>query len=186
MIRACAERSETWISDGIIQSYCKLHAIGCAHSVEAWRGNELAGGLYGVALGGAFLLLGAALVHWDFAALFAAVLLGLLLVLLPESVAARRRGASVLATPSGGVARVLGGAVLGAGLLLLLSPGTPQQPGGNRSSFRGKLHIFAPLFHFGVLGPVAAGGAVAMAVPARPRRWRSAAPTCSGSSVATP
>ena len=127
------------------------------------------------ALGGAFLLLGAALVHWDFAALFAAVLLGLLLVLLPESVAARRRGASVLATPSGGVARVLGGAVLGAGLLLLLSPGTPQQPGGNRSSFRGKLHIFAPLFHFGVLGPVAAGGAVAMAVPARPRRWRSAA-----------
>ena len=60
VIRACAESerepgdSGTWISDEIIDSYCALHELGYAHSVEAWSGNELAGGLYGVALGGAF------------------------------------------------------------------------------------------------------------------------------------
>jgi len=53
-IRACADRTETWISEEIIQSYLELHRLGFAHSVEAWRGGELAGGLYGVALNGAF------------------------------------------------------------------------------------------------------------------------------------
>lgn len=54
VMRQCADRSETWISEDIIASYCTLHRAGFAHSVEAWRGDELAGGLYGVALGGAF------------------------------------------------------------------------------------------------------------------------------------
>lgn len=55
VIRACAERAEgTWISTEIIESYCQLHREGHAHSVEAWLGGELAGGLYGVHLGGAF------------------------------------------------------------------------------------------------------------------------------------
>ena len=54
VMRACAARAETWISKEIIESYCELHRLGHAHSVEAWRGGELAGGLYGVALGGAF------------------------------------------------------------------------------------------------------------------------------------
>jgi len=54
VIRACADRPETWISEVIIQSYLVLHRLGYAHSVEAWNGEELAGGLYGVALGGAF------------------------------------------------------------------------------------------------------------------------------------
>jgi leucyl/phenylalanyl-tRNA--protein transferase len=44
----------TWISPEIIESYTALHARGLAHSVEAWREGRLAGGLYGVALGGAF------------------------------------------------------------------------------------------------------------------------------------
>ena len=127
------------------------------------------------AMGGALLLLGAVLVHWDFAALFAAILLGLAVVLLPESAMARRRGVSIASTPSGRVARVLGGAVAGAGLLLLLAPGTPQSPGGNRASFRKKFHIFEPLFHFGVLGPVAAGGVIATALPTRARRLRALA-----------
>jgi leucyl/phenylalanyl-tRNA--protein transferase len=54
VIRACADRPETWISDEIVRAYEALHALGLAHSVEAWRGGELAGGLYGVALGGAY------------------------------------------------------------------------------------------------------------------------------------
>lgn len=54
VMRACAERSETWISEEIIASYLNLHQLGYAHSVEAWREGQLAGGLYGVALDGAF------------------------------------------------------------------------------------------------------------------------------------
>jgi leucyl/phenylalanyl-tRNA--protein transferase len=57
VMRACAERREpegTWIDDEILESYCALHDAGHAHSVEAWQGERLVGGLYGVALGGAF------------------------------------------------------------------------------------------------------------------------------------
>jgi len=54
VIRACARREETWINDEIVTSYENLHAIGHAHSVEAWQKGKLAGGLYGVAIGGAF------------------------------------------------------------------------------------------------------------------------------------
>ena len=44
----------TWITTEIIESYGALHARGLAHSVEVWRDGRLAGGLYGVSLGGAF------------------------------------------------------------------------------------------------------------------------------------
>ncbi len=54
VIRACAERPETWISDEVIAVYTALHRRGDAHSVEVWRGPMLVGGLYGVAIGGAF------------------------------------------------------------------------------------------------------------------------------------
>ncbi len=54
VIRACAAREDTWINDEIIASYTRLHELGHAHSVEAWSANELVGGLYGVAIGGAF------------------------------------------------------------------------------------------------------------------------------------
>ncbi len=50
----CANRKETWISQQFIRVYSDLNQQGFAHSVEVWRGEELAGGLYGVALGGAF------------------------------------------------------------------------------------------------------------------------------------
>lgn len=50
----CADRGETWINSEIIESYTRLHRLGHAHSVEAWQDGRLAGGLYGVALGGAF------------------------------------------------------------------------------------------------------------------------------------
>jgi leucyl/phenylalanyl-tRNA--protein transferase len=44
----------TWITPGMQQAYLDLHRAGFAHSVEAWRGGQLRGGLYGVSLGGAF------------------------------------------------------------------------------------------------------------------------------------
>ena len=56
VMRACAADREdgTWISEEIIESYVALHQLGMAHSIEAWRDGKLAGGLYGVHLGGAF------------------------------------------------------------------------------------------------------------------------------------
>jgi leucyl/phenylalanyl-tRNA--protein transferase len=59
VIRACADADRaddggTWIDQEIFDSYCALHEAGYAHSLEAWLGDRLAGGLYGVALGGAF------------------------------------------------------------------------------------------------------------------------------------
>lgn len=51
---SCAQRRETWIDDTIIESYCQLHELGHAHSVECWDADGLQGGLYGVALGKAF------------------------------------------------------------------------------------------------------------------------------------
>ncbi|MBN1672478.1 MAG: leucyl/phenylalanyl-tRNA--protein transferase [Kiritimatiellae bacterium] len=44
----------TWITAGMREAYCRLHEAGYAHSVEAWSGDALAGGLYGVSLGRCF------------------------------------------------------------------------------------------------------------------------------------
>lgn len=54
VMRGCAERAETWINEDILASYTELHRLGFAHSVETWKDEKLAGGLYGVAIGGAF------------------------------------------------------------------------------------------------------------------------------------
>ena len=54
VIDACAAREETWINGTIRGLYLGLHRIGHAHSIEVWIEGELAGGLYGVRLGGAF------------------------------------------------------------------------------------------------------------------------------------
>jgi len=54
VIARCAERPETWINNGIEESYRDLHARGHAHSVEVWLEGELVGGLYGVRLASAF------------------------------------------------------------------------------------------------------------------------------------
>jgi leucyl/phenylalanyl-tRNA--protein transferase len=56
VLEACADpsRSGGWIDDAITAAYTELHRLGWAHSVEAWRDGRLAGGLYGVAIGGLF------------------------------------------------------------------------------------------------------------------------------------
>jgi len=47
-------QERTWISESMVAAYCALHELGFAHSVEAWLDDKLVGGLYGVAIGGAF------------------------------------------------------------------------------------------------------------------------------------
>ncbi len=59
VIRRCAEKTRpdqdgTWITPEMVAAYERLHALGYAHSFEAWKGEALAGGLYGVSLGAAF------------------------------------------------------------------------------------------------------------------------------------
>ena len=58
VIAECAaetkDREDTWINDEIKEVYCELHHLGIAHSIECYEGEELVGGLYGVAVGGVF------------------------------------------------------------------------------------------------------------------------------------
>lgn len=59
VIKACSAvprrgQDSTWITDDMIAAYEELHAAGFAHSVEVWQGEELVGGLYGIALGRVF------------------------------------------------------------------------------------------------------------------------------------
>jgi len=54
VMQACAAREETWITEVLAESYYLLFESSHAHSVEVWRDGKLAGGLYGVSIGGAF------------------------------------------------------------------------------------------------------------------------------------
>jgi leucyl/phenylalanyl-tRNA--protein transferase len=56
VVTGCADprRQGAWIDDDILTAYTELHRLGWAHSVEAWSDGELAGGLYGLAIGGLF------------------------------------------------------------------------------------------------------------------------------------
>jgi leucyl/phenylalanyl-tRNA--protein transferase len=56
VVRGCAHRPNdgVWITPDMIAAYTRLHEIGHAHSVEVWREGELAGGVYGVTVGGLF------------------------------------------------------------------------------------------------------------------------------------
>jgi leucyl/phenylalanyl-tRNA--protein transferase len=54
VIRGCAAREKTWISEKLIEAYIRLQKKGHIHTIETWRANELVGGLYGVTFRGAF------------------------------------------------------------------------------------------------------------------------------------
>jgi leucyl/phenylalanyl-tRNA---protein transferase len=59
VIEACADKERpaqrgTWITEDMVEGYCALHDEGFAHSFEAWRGDVLVGGLYGVSFGSVF------------------------------------------------------------------------------------------------------------------------------------
>ena len=54
VMRACADRDDTWITEEFISAYCRIHKLGFAHSVEVWRNEQLVGGTYGVCIRSAF------------------------------------------------------------------------------------------------------------------------------------
>ncbi|GBD89258.1 leucyl/phenylalanyl-tRNA--protein transferase [bacterium BMS3Abin03] len=54
VVKGCADRETTWISEDLIRAYRRLHKRGHAHSVETWKDGKLIGGLYGVTFRGAF------------------------------------------------------------------------------------------------------------------------------------
>jgi leucyl/phenylalanyl-tRNA--protein transferase len=54
VMRACADRPDTWMTEELLQAYVDLHRLRHAHSVEVWQDEVLVGGLYGVSIGGAF------------------------------------------------------------------------------------------------------------------------------------
>ena len=55
VVEGCADRDTTWISDELKQVYWELYQTGWAYSFETWQGNELAGGVLGLVIGGAFI-----------------------------------------------------------------------------------------------------------------------------------
>ncbi len=55
VVEGCADRAETWISEDLKNIYHLLHQAGWAHSFETWQGDRLAGGILGIAIGGAFI-----------------------------------------------------------------------------------------------------------------------------------
>jgi leucyl/phenylalanyl-tRNA--protein transferase len=55
VIGGCAARDETWITPDVVRVYTQLYELGFAHSVEAFQDERLAGGIYGVSIGGAFM-----------------------------------------------------------------------------------------------------------------------------------
>jgi leucyl/phenylalanyl-tRNA--protein transferase len=55
VVEGCADRDTTWISQELKELYHLLHRAGWAHSFETWQGDRLAGGILGIAIGGAFI-----------------------------------------------------------------------------------------------------------------------------------
>jgi len=55
VVEGCADRETTWISEDLKAVYWSLHQEGWAHSFETWQGDELAGGILGIVIGGAFI-----------------------------------------------------------------------------------------------------------------------------------
>lgn len=54
VVRSCRRPADNWISEEIVRAYTQVHHEGWAHSCEVWRGDELVGGTYGLALGACF------------------------------------------------------------------------------------------------------------------------------------
>ncbi|MGA8263365.1 MAG: leucyl/phenylalanyl-tRNA--protein transferase [Ignavibacteriaceae bacterium] len=54
IVKGCADRNETWISDRLIRAYTELQKRGFVHTVETWQNGKLVGGLYGISYSGAF------------------------------------------------------------------------------------------------------------------------------------
>jgi hypothetical protein len=152
--------------DNLLVAAVVLACAACALTAVDGRGGSVAAGL---------LLAGAAAVHWAFAAVFALILAVLAVVLLPESLRARRRPGGLLGSPSARLLGIAAGGAVGGGALLLLAPSLPKPPLGGHNSFLDKLGLDAPAYRFEALGPAAGAGAAAMAFPPVLRRLRGLA-----------
>ncbi len=107
------------------------------------------------------LLVGGTLIHWNFVAVFAVVVTALAVLLIPESLRARRAGTATWATPSVRIATVLvGSGALGAAALLGLTPSGPQPPPPSLAMFRERLRTVVPSYWLPVTVPMAAVGAL--------------------------
>ena len=103
VVAACGspDRADGWITPDFRHAYGRLHRLGWAHSVEAWRDGRLAGGLYGVSVGGLFA--GESMFHRERDASKVALLA--LVDLLSDQHADRRRARRAVADPAPGLAR---------------------------------------------------------------------------------
>ena len=105
------------------------------------------------------LVAGAVVVHWNFAVFFLLILLGLAVLLIPESVAMRRDGTGSFATPTGRLGATVGGSALAGLAALLLGPAAPKGPSLGAPEFTDKIHRDVPQYRFWAVGPAAAIGA---------------------------
>jgi hypothetical protein len=108
------------------------------------------------------LLAGATAIHWNFALLFLLVLGGLALVLVPESLRARRSGTASIATPSGRLGIAVGGSAVAALGTLATGPAWPLGVSLGRPEFLDKIRRDVPRYRFWALGPAAALGIPAL------------------------
>src|SRR5437588_3021399 len=108
------------------------------------------------------LVAGAAIVHWNFAVFFLLILIGLAVLLVPESIEARRTGLGVFATPAGRLGAAVGGSALAGVAALLLGPAAPKGPSLGAPEFTDKIHRDVPQYRFWATGPAAAVGAASL------------------------
>jgi hypothetical protein len=123
---------------------------------------------------GVFLLVGAVVIEWTFVVLFAALIVGTAVLLVPESIVARREGAKLWRTPSGRLATMLAAALPPSLAVLFLAPARHGPPHG--LIHHGQVHKLdqqLPYYHVPWVAPAAVAGAVATAIPPRPPRIRA-------------
>src|SRR5205807_589761 len=109
--------------------------------------------------GAMFLMAGATLVHWNFTVMILAILVGLGVLLVPESVRARREGRALLRTPSGRLGLTVAGSAAASAAAFGFVPSGPRAPALGAPQFTDKIHREVPQYRFAALGPAAAIGA---------------------------
>ena len=123
---------------------------------------------------GVFLMVGAVAIHWIFVVLVAALIMGTAVLLVPESIVARRGGTKLWKTPSGRMATMVAAAIPPSLAVLFLAPARHGPPHGLIHHGQvGKLDRQLPYYRIPWVWPFALGGAVATAIPPRPQRIRA-------------
>ena len=123
---------------------------------------------------GVFLMAGAVAIHWIFVVLIAGLVLGTAVLLVPESIVARRNGAKLLSTPSGRMAAMVAAAIPPSLAVLFLAPARRGPPSGLIHHGQvGKLDRQLPYYHVPWVAPAAVAGVAAAAIPPKRPRIRA-------------